>query len=75
MRTEEEKTAPAGPYKLSFLKKMGAEVKQNSGFLLRRAMEGEERFTQLSKDFSQKTNLLLQRWTAEHQQPFQNTKP
>lgn len=73
MKTE-EKTAPAGPYRLSFLKKMGAEVKQNSGFLLRRAME-EERFTQLSKDFSQKTNLLLQRWTAEHQQPFQNTKP
>lgn len=55
-KTEEETIAPAGPYRLRFLRKMGAEVKQNSGFLLRRAMEGEQ-FTQLSKDFSQKANL------------------
>lgn len=73
MKTEED--TPAGSYRLRFLVKMGAEVKQNSSSLLRTVVEREERFTQLSKDSSQKTNLLLQNWTANHQPPFQNTKP
>lgn len=52
--------APAGLYRLRVLIKRSAEVKQNSVFLLRTAGEGEEGFTQLSKDFSQKNNLFLQ---------------